>query len=673
MAMITPDLILQPFASSGDVATVPQSDADGFVNFTDGYTSYYEISLTANNPQAKAVERPAQNYLFNALTKNAQAWQYQAIPPWYSTMTGGYAVNALVMRLQTDGVTIKPYRSLVAANVSDPLTSSTWEYVQGVAEMLANIPMPSGGASGSSAKLITTATSFDTLTNGFWQFQTSTVAAASTNVPIYPGTTSGVAGFLEASRWYNGTSYTRFQRYTDVNGNVSLRFGIADAYGAWMFFPKVGQVQSSAHISGIAAGTASSYTVALVPALAAYTEGFEAHVLFNTANVANAIININGLGGTVIYGQGGLPLEGGEIVAGSVCTLRYSNGKMWLLANALGATQGVAAITVNQVPTLGQAQKSAYTFGTDTSSVVNAYKVTYTPAITTLSDGLRLNFRIGTTNTGAATFSPNGLTAKPIIDSAGNPMVAGELTASGLAAVVYSSSLDSWVLVFQSSSANSVGNLINIQTFTGNGTYTPTPGMKKCRVRLIGGGGGSGIIPATGANQYSAAGGGASGSFGEAMLTASQIGASQTVVVGAAGAAGAAGSAGGTGGTTSLGSLLICPGGAGSPIGTLVASTAAEQFAGGLPGALPSGSAAYIFSSAGQKGMQGISALQATLGGAGAASPFGSGGVSGGASVIPSAGSGYGSGGAGPSIGPSTAAKAGAAGAPGIIIIEEYS
>ncbi|VFS43915.1 phage-related tail fiber protein-like protein [Enterobacter cancerogenus] len=38
--------------------------------------------------------------------------------------------------------------------------------------------------------------------------------------------------------------------------------------------------------------------------------------------------------------------------------------------------------------------------------------------------------------------------------------------------------------------ANTNGRLLNVRTFTASGTYTPTTGTKKIRVRLVGGGGG---------------------------------------------------------------------------------------------------------------------------------------------------------------------------------------
>jgi hypothetical protein len=58
MGLITPPLILTPFANTGDQTVIPPTDPNGFVNFANGYTPDYEINLGSGDPQAKAVERP---------------------------------------------------------------------------------------------------------------------------------------------------------------------------------------------------------------------------------------------------------------------------------------------------------------------------------------------------------------------------------------------------------------------------------------------------------------------------------------------------------------------------------------------------------------------------------------------------------------------------------------
>jgi hypothetical protein len=144
------------------------------------------------------------------------------------------------------------------------------------------------------------------------------------------------------------------------------------------------------------------------------------------------------------------------------------------------------------------------------------------------------------------------------------------------------------------------GDLIGVQVVTVSGTYTPTAGTKSVIVEAIGGGAGSGGVPATNASQVSLSYGGTAGSYGKARFTSAFSGV--TVTVGAAGAAGsAAPGAGGNGGTTSFGALLSCPGGIGGTGGgvtTLPANTYGMQSQPAAPtganilgvsGALPAG------------------------------------------------------------------------------------
>jgi hypothetical protein len=106
---------------------------------------------------------------------------------------------------------------------------------------------------------------------------------------------------------------------------------------------------------------------------------------------------------------------------------------------------------------------------------------------------------------------------------------------------------------------------VNVQTFTASGTYTPTAQMKSCLVFSTGGGGGSGgaDCPDAWVHQSVAIGGDGGGAATcIEYFTAAQIGASQTVTIGAGGTAGAnTGTDGGTGGNTTFGSLHTAGGG----------------------------------------------------------------------------------------------------------------
>ncbi|MGL6246201.1 hypothetical protein [Pseudomonas sp.] len=84
----------------------------------------------------------------------------------------------------------------------------------------------------------------------------------------------------------------------------------------------------------------------------------------------------------------------------------------------------------------------------------NAITATYSPAITTLSDSTVLLVKASLLNTGATTFSPNGLAAKPVVTIAHAPLQGGEIVANGELCLQYNTSVSggSWVLIYSSGS-----------------------------------------------------------------------------------------------------------------------------------------------------------------------------------------------------------------------------
>jgi hypothetical protein len=82
----------------------------------------------------------------------------------------------------------------------------------------------------------------------------------------------------------------------------------------------------------------------------------------------------------------------------------------------------------------------------------NAITATYSPAVTALSDSTVLLVKAASFNTGATTFSPNGLTAKPIVGVGHAALAGGEIVANGDVCLQYNSSIGggSWVLISSS-------------------------------------------------------------------------------------------------------------------------------------------------------------------------------------------------------------------------------
>ncbi|QIQ64772.1 tail protein [Pseudomonas phage Epa13] len=335
--MITPELIPSPFAAQGDKDPIPQTSSTGFANLRDGYTPDYEISLASNNPQAKAVERKIQNQLFFIATQNAQAWQRQMAPPWFQGMPGGYERNAEVVRVGNDGI-MRRYRSMVNANASDPLSSTTWEEQPAWSVMRTNIPMPAGGPGLSSGgEVITTGRNFNELLNGTWEFFSDAIVVASQNAPVYPASAGAAAGMLEAKSWVSGSNTFCVQRYTDRVGNVAVRGLNAGAWTNWMYAVNVMALQHGRVTYGIAAGPANAYTLTLVPQIqGGLVDGMILRVKFNTMNTGATTINVSGLGAKAIVGAANFPLTGGELGQGLIAELVFdAAGDRWrILAGA---------------------------------------------------------------------------------------------------------------------------------------------------------------------------------------------------------------------------------------------------------------------------------------------------------------------------------------------------
>lgn len=210
-------------------------------------------------------------------------------------------------------------------------------------------------------------------------------------------------------------------------------------------------------------------------------------------------------------------------------------------------------------------------------------------------------------------------------------------------------------------------------------TFTPQTGSLYCWVRIVGGGGGSGGTAATSASQYAAATGGSGAEYAEGIFsTATILGAGTTAQInlGAAGAAGAAGANnGGAGGTTSV----VANGGAGSTLLTAVgggagagatAVTTGISFPGVAGGTSGTGGDKHTAGGASGGSIASVGGAFALSGGGGN-SEFGSGGIAV-TNAAGAVGSGAGAGASGASSYPSVAARAGALGIAGQVIITEY-
>jgi hypothetical protein len=213
-------------------------------------------------------------------------------------------------------------------------------------------------------------------------------------------------------------------------------------------------------------------------------------------------------------------------------------------------------------------------------------------------------------------------------------------------------------------------NFLNVQAFTGSGTYTPTSGMGQCLVFSTAGGGGGGGADSGDGSSTQAGGGGGSGGTCIELFTAATIGASQTVTIGAAGTAGtAAGASGGNGGDTTFGALHTAGGGVG---GTGASDNGTSgAFAGGAGGTATGG----LINIPGAGGGAGTGNSSIATSGNGGGSFWGGGGRAvavNANTAVGIAGGAYGSGGSGGANVNDTNGIAGGAGAAGLCVVIEF-
>ncbi|WP_248767759.1 hypothetical protein [Pseudomonas sp. MWU12-2345] len=106
---------------------------------------------------------------------------------------------------------------------------------------------------------------------------------------------------------------------------------------------------------------------------------------------------------------------------------------------------------------ISQSDSAKYALDTGASGT---YVASYAPALKALVDGVVLCFKAQNGNTGASTFSPNGLTAAPIVGAAHSALQGGEIVANGDVWVQWNSSIGtgSWVLIDSTGGAFQVAN-----------------------------------------------------------------------------------------------------------------------------------------------------------------------------------------------------------------------
>lgn len=376
---------------------------------------------------------------------------------------------------------------------------------------------------------------------------------------------------------------------------------------------------------------------------------------------------------------------GNPVVPGTVITSSWANTTLNDVASALtqslssdGQTVPTANLPMgnfkhtavsdanqrNQYASYGQVQDGQPQWLS--VSGTNTIVATIAPGPTSYAAGQAFRFLSAGLNTGPVTLNINGLGAKAVTKNGAVALAGGEIPASAIIHVVYDGTQ------FQLA-AVPTGQLIGIQRFTANGTYTPTPGTTSIIVEAVGAGGGGAGSATTGVGQASWGSGGGSGAFARVKVTTAFSGV--TVTVGASGVAGGSGGNGAAGGTTSFGAIVSCPGGGGGVSNGVFTAGQTTMGIGAAGGTAPTISGATtIISSQGRQGLwAGIAQVNGATGGGGAGSFFGEGPSQVVGTAAGNAATSFGAGGGGACSAASVAGPAGGAGGGGLVVVYEYS
>lgn len=161
--------------------------------------------------------------------------------------------------------------------------------------------------------------------------------------------------------------------------------------------------------SSVVGGTADIITLTPTPALTVYKAGQGIAWISSGANTTNVTVNVSALGAKAITKNGTTALVAGDIPSGALVIAIYDGTEFQI--------QAPATVTVpNALPWV------------IAGGTADAITTTYSPAITSLTDGLILTFRAASANaTTTPTFAPNALTAHTITKLGGAALVAGDI------------------------------------------------------------------------------------------------------------------------------------------------------------------------------------------------------------------------------------------------------
>lgn len=295
------------------------------------------------------------------------------------------------------------------------------------------------------------------------------------------------------------------------------------------------------------------------------------------------------------YGDGTTAISGFEVSAGTGLNLYVNPGSILLPGVVDTATYGPLA--ADTAPILGQytldgaATVSVPGQGTffvyvapvdqDDLPVSLPFYNASNPAVTLngqANNGLALPSRrakVATVGVGTSVPSGSYTVATVTVPNGATQITSGMISAATVATAGP---------IYPTIPQLALGRLVGVQQFVSTGIYTPTPGARLARIRMVGGGAAGGGTNGAGVNTAAAAGsGGGGGGYLELLLNISGLSSTVSVSVGAGGTPVSANN-GGNGGQSSFGAYAICLGGTGGQAMYAVAAGNSQQAGQGLGG-----------------------------------------------------------------------------------------
>lgn len=263
---------------------------------------------------------------------------------------------------------------------------------------------------------------------------------------------------------------------------------------------------------------------------------------------ASAGASVNVLIGGLAKNFTGLTAGTAYFVSGTAGAVSSTRGTFARFVGRAVSTTSMFFDANSDIETMKQSMNQIYgasTTGNDT------YVVTLVPAPAAYTNGMVVNFKADTANTGEATLNVNGLGAKTIKKNFDQTLADNDIKINQVVTVIYESVTDTFQMVSQV--GNTSPSSVDIQVFSTAATtsWTKPTGAKMVQVTVIGAGGGGAAATGGGASS-----GGAGGGYCFKSFNASALGSSETVVVGSGGSGGSGGN-GTAGGYSAFGTTVL--------------------------------------------------------------------------------------------------------------------